>query len=135
MIQVENLLSIGDRVLSENVFEQKMRLGRLYDFYGGLLTERQQKCMEMHFYEDLSLAEIADEFGVSRQAIHDLLKRVEQTLEKYENRLGLLARNDVEQERLFKIKDLLIEYIKDNSKQDNLERMSQLLQEVSSEGR
>ena len=61
-------------------FEQRMRFVRLYDIYGGLLTDKQQNCMEMHFYNDLSLSEIADEYGVSRQAIYDLIKRAGQIL-------------------------------------------------------
>ena len=43
-------------------FEQRIRLVGLYDIYGGLLTEKQQKCMEMHLFNDLSLSEIADEY-------------------------------------------------------------------------
>ena len=68
----------------EQDFEQRMRLGRLFDMYGGLLTEKQQQCLKYYFYDDLSLTEIGEELGVSRQAVHDLLKRVEQTLEKNE---------------------------------------------------
>ena len=66
----------------EQDFEQRMRLGRLFDMYGGLLTEKQQQCLKYYFYDDLSLTEIGEELGVSRQAVHDLLKRVEQTLER-----------------------------------------------------
>ena len=68
--------------MSEHDFEQRMRLGRLFDIYGGLLTEKQQQCLKLYFYDDLSLTEIAEETGVSRQAIHDLLKRVELILEQ-----------------------------------------------------
>ena len=78
--------------MQENSLEQRVRLGRLFDAYGCLLTEKQQKCLELYFCDDLSLAEIADELEVSRQAIHDLIKRVEHTLERYESKLALLAR-------------------------------------------
>ena len=80
--------------MQENSLEQRVRLGRLFDAYGCLLTEKQQKCLELYFCDDLSLAEIADELEVSRQAIHDLIKRVEHTLERYESKLALLARDD-----------------------------------------
>ena len=83
---------------AEEIFEQRMRLGRLFDLYGGLLTDKQRNCLNMYFYDDLSLSEISEELGVSRQAVHDLLKRVEQTLEKYEEKLGLLAKNDADKE-------------------------------------
>ena len=50
----------------EQDFEQRMRLGRLFDMYGGLLTEKQQQCLKYYFYDDLSLTEIGEELGVSR---------------------------------------------------------------------
>lgn len=84
----------------EDNLEQRIRFGRLFDIYGGLLTEKQQQCLSLYFYEDLSLSEVGDELGVSRQAVHDLLKRVEQTLEKYESKLKLLAKNEAEREQL-----------------------------------
>lgn len=116
-------------------FEQRMRLVRLYDIYGGLLTDRQQKCMEMHFYNDLSLSEIADEYSVSRQAIYDLLRRAEQLLEKYENRLKLFARNQENNELILHAEELLGDYINDKSKDANLELIQTILRELSDKGR
>ena len=68
----------------DDSFKQRIRLGRLYDVYGPLLTAKQQSCMELYFCDDLSLAEIAAELDVSRQAVHDLIHRVEQILEREE---------------------------------------------------
>lgn len=79
---------------AEEIFEQRMRLSKLFAMYGGLLTEKQFQCLSFYFDDDLSLSEIADEMDVSRQAVYDLLKRVEQTLEKYESKLGLLAKKE-----------------------------------------
>ena len=73
-------------------FNDRIRFGSLYEIYGALLTEKQRQCLELYFCEDYSLAEVAEEMNVSRQAIHDLLKRVEQTLEHYEEMLGFLQR-------------------------------------------
>ena len=73
-------------------FNDRIRFGSLFEIYGALLTKKQQECLELYFCEDYSLAEIADVMRVSRQAIHDLLKRVEQTLEHYEEMLGFLQR-------------------------------------------
>ena len=78
--------------MAANDFEDRIRFGSLYEIYGALLTDKQQQCLELYFCEDYSLAEIAEEMQVSRQAIHDLLKRVEQTLEHYEEMLGFLRR-------------------------------------------
>lgn len=69
-----------------------VRLGQLVDVYGGLLTERQRRYMQMHFEDDLSFGEIAKQFNVSRQAIHDAVKHAEASLEEYESKLGLVAR-------------------------------------------
>ena len=72
--------------------EPMVRTGLLYDFYGGLLTAKQQKVMELYFMEDWSLAEIAAEEAVSRQAVHDLIHRGARTMEEYEAKLGLMGR-------------------------------------------
>jgi len=64
----------------------------LLDFYGNLLTEKMRGCMEMYYYDDMSLAEIADSENISRQGVHDTIKRAQKTLEEYENKLGLAHR-------------------------------------------
>lgn len=69
-----------------------VRLGQLVDVYGNLLTERQRSYMQLHFEDDLSFGEIARQFNVSRQAIHDAVKHAEASLEDYEAKLGLVAR-------------------------------------------
>jgi hypothetical protein len=73
------------------ILEKLGRMAQLYDLYGPLLTPKQQEAVSLYYEQDMSLAEIAAECQVSRQAVHDLLKRAEVALEKYEQRLGLLA--------------------------------------------
>jgi hypothetical protein len=73
------------------ILEKLGRLAQLYDLYGPLLTPRQQEAIRLYYEQDMSLAEIAAECGVSRQAVHDILRRAEVALEKYEQKLGLLA--------------------------------------------
>ena len=68
------------------------RQSLLYDFYGALLTKRQREVMELYHEENLSLAEIADEFGISRQGVHDALQNGEKALESYEEKLGLVRK-------------------------------------------
>jgi len=68
------------------------RKALLYDFYGELLTEHQKKVYEDAVMNDYSLSELAEEYGVSRQGIHDLLKRCDAILEDYEAKLGLMKR-------------------------------------------
>lgn len=69
-----------------------MQMGLLYDFYGGLLTQKQQKVFGLYYLENLSLAEIAEEEGTTRQAVHDLLQRTEKRLAGWESKLGLVDR-------------------------------------------
>ncbi|MBQ6587764.1 MAG: DNA-binding protein [Butyrivibrio sp.] len=66
--------------------------GLLYDFYGELLTEHQKEIYEAAVYNDMSLTEIADENGISKQGVHDLIKRCTNTLQGYEDRLHMIRR-------------------------------------------
>ncbi|MCQ2363255.1 MAG: hypothetical protein MJ041_02870 [Acidaminococcaceae bacterium] len=74
----------------EEVFEKRLYMAKLFDTYRNMLTEKQITSMELYLNEDLSLTEIGDEMGVSRQAVFDLLKRVEVQLQRYEDKLHLL---------------------------------------------
>lgn len=132
---VSNIKIFGEKMQADIEFEQRMRLVRLYDIYGGLLTDKQQKCMEMHFYNDLSLSEIADEYAVSRQAIYDLIKRAGQILERYESRLKLLERDKENSDMLLHIEELLTDYINDHGKVVNLELIQTILRELNGKGR
>lgn len=72
--------------------EKIVAQGLLYDFYGELLTEHQKKIYEDVVYNDFSLAEIAKENGISRQGVHDLVKRCDHILKEYEDKLHLVER-------------------------------------------
>lgn len=72
----------------------------LFDFYGQLLTDRQKDFMELYYAHNLSLGEIAEEYNVSRQAVYDTLKRANQLLAQYEEKLGLAARFKAERNKL-----------------------------------
>lgn len=73
--------------------DRRTQTGLLLDFYGALLTQRQRALMRLHFDEDLSLAEIAEREGVSRQAVRDALVRGEAQLVACEEKLGFLRRD------------------------------------------
>lgn len=74
------------------LIESKIETGWLLDFYGPLLTDRQQELLRLSCEEDLSLAEIAQQAGVSRQGVHDILHRATQQLYQLEEKLGMLQR-------------------------------------------
>ena len=72
--------------------EERVKLTRLMDFYAPLLTEHRREVMRLYCEEDLSLAEIAEQLGITRQGVSDALKKARVQLEDYENKLGLAAR-------------------------------------------
>ncbi|MCI8441296.1 MAG: DNA-binding protein [Provencibacterium sp.] len=75
----------------------------LFDFYGDMLTEKQKEVIDLYYNEDLSLAEIASDSGITRQGVRDSIKRAEATLLELEERLGLARRFGQMQQDLGKI--------------------------------
>lgn len=71
------------------MIDESARYSILLEYYGGLLTERQRSCAQLYHDENFSLAEIAEEFGISRQAVHDSLKKAQSQLNGYEEKLHL----------------------------------------------
>ena len=99
-----------------------------------LMLSRQRQCLELYFCEDYSLAEVAEEMNVSRQAIHDLLKRVEQTLEHYEEMLGFLQR--VEKMRMLTVEaEAILDDVAERHKDTQISRLREIMQELNDESR
>lgn len=86
----------------EKIFEQ----GLLYDFYGELLTPHQRSVYEDAVYNDMSLGEIAQEKGISRQGVHDLIKRCDKILQDYESKLHLVSKFSDAREKVSEIVSL-----------------------------
>ncbi len=72
--------------------DKPLEMSLLFDFYGDMLTEKQRELFDLYYNEDFSLAEIAENMGITRQAVRDSIKRAERALKEMENRLGLAAR-------------------------------------------
>ena len=70
-----------------------LQMALLLDYYGGMLTEKQRSCFDMRYNQDLSLGEIAEELGVSRQAVNDNLTRTENLLRRMEENIGCVKRD------------------------------------------
>ena len=107
------------------MLDKVTRMAWLYDFYGQLLTKKQRSLIELYYHQDLSLGEIAAEYGVSRQAVHDLLKRAETILEAYEKSLGFFAKFWHQKQLLEEVQGILAEI----SLPENQERELQSLLE------
>ena len=80
------------------MFEKNLQLSFLMDAYAGLLSDRQQRVLDLYYNQDLSLGEIADDVGISRQGVRDSIKKAERELYFFEEHLGLVARDSAVRE-------------------------------------
>lgn len=78
--------------MSHEDLQKKVDVNYLSAFYAGLLTQRQRQILSLHYEEDLSLGEIADEVGISRQAVHESILRAAARMEELESQLHMAAR-------------------------------------------
>lgn len=88
------------------LFEKNLKIGYLLDFYGEILSERKRTVLEYYYNDDLSLAEIAEEIGISRQGVRDFIKKGEEELLFFEEKLGLLGRFRAYEETANRISEL-----------------------------
>lgn len=99
--------------------EKLVKVGILFDFYGKLLSERQYTAIELYYIHDLSLTEIGEELGISRQSVYDTLKRAEENLYEYEKILGLVKKFNYSREEIEKLYRLTDEIEKESKKTNN----------------
>jgi len=109
------------------MLDQLNRVNLLYDIYGPLLTRRQQELLRLYFSDNLSLGEIAAEYGISRQAVHDLIRRAVAAMEALESKLGLYSRFQYQQERLMEADQILSRPV---LQEEDLARLRQLVREL-----
>lgn len=102
----------------------------LYDFYGELLTDHQKEVYEQFVLEDLSLSEIAESAGISRQGVHDLIKRCNKTLEGYEAKLHLVEKFLSVKEKVQRVNELLAQ---ENSESKLVQEIRQITGEIIEE--
>ena len=79
---------------------QTYRMTMLFDFYGELLTERQREFFDLYYNEDLSLAEIAENAGISRQGVRDVIVRAEAAMQEVEDKTGIIKRFEAQRPHL-----------------------------------
>lgn len=112
----------------EKIVEQTL----LYDFYGELLTEHQRRIYEDVVFNDYSLSEVAEELGISRQGVHDNLKRCSRILQSYEDKLHLVEKFVTIREKIWQIHQLSRD-CDSLSKQDLVSRIEEISQEILKE--
>lgn len=111
--------------------DHTLQMTMLFDFYGELLTDKQREYFDLYYNEDLSLAEIAEQAGITRQGVHDNLVRAENALKEYETKTGLLARFELRSAQIEQARQLtsgLKSRISDAESTADLEKLEQLLE-------
>ena len=110
--------------------EDRLKRSMLLDYYGELLTPRQRECYELHYNDDLSLSERAEQCGISRQGAWDNLRRASEALEEMEEKTGLIRRLSETERHLRHLRALLKEMRSRAADDRDLDR---LLQEAEQE--
>lgn len=109
------------------MLEKVSQIVLLKDFYGPLLTEKQQAILNLYYENDFSLSEIANDMNISRQAVYDLVKRAEHQLQQYEEKLGLVEKFQRTRSQLELAHGLLDS---DEINLDRVQRATRILQEL-----
>ena len=112
------------------MFEKNLEIGYLLDFYGDILPERRRDILDLYYNDDLSLSEIAEQMGITRQAVRDSIKKTEQELFFYEEKLGLRRRFTEAETRVEKAISLC-ETAKDALPQSLVEELEAIRRAVS----
>ena len=112
---------------------QTFRMTMLFDFYGELLTERQKEFYELYYDEDLSLSEIAENYGISRQGVRDVIVRAEGVMQEVEVTTGLIRRFEQMRGHLQAIEDAAAELKTINYRQYEDPRLTELAELIHAE--
>lgn len=109
--------------------EKFLLISNLLSLYEPLLTEKQIEIMKCHYQEDLSLGEISEIMGTSRQAVHDTIKRCEATLLDYEGKLGLWDKQESQEETIEKLVEIINKIELSQDVKNSLIRLCEELEE------
>ena len=112
---------------------QTYRMTMLFDFYGELLTERQKEFFDLYYNEDLSLAEIAENAGISRQGVRDVIVRAEAAMQEIEDTTGIIKRFEAQRPHLDAIEAAAAEVETINYRQYENSRLAELVQQINTQ--
>lgn len=112
---------------------QTYRMTMLFDFYGELLTQRQKEFFDLYYNEDLSLAEIAENEGISRQGVRDVIVRAEAAMQEMEDKTGIIKRFEAQRPHLDAIAAAAEEVQTINYRQYDNARLTELVERISAE--
>lgn len=119
--------------MNENIMDDRYQQSLLYDFYGELLTEHQKEIYSDYILNDYSLGEIASEHGITRQGVHDLIKRCNKTLASYEEKLKLVERFSNAKKKVSEIRQITDELknLNENHKDEHVDREIQMIDQIA----
>ena len=112
---------------------QTYRMTMLFDFYGELLTDRQKEFFDLYYNEDLSLSEIAENEGISRQGVRDVIVRAEAAMQEIEDKTGLIRRFEQFQSHLDAIRSAAEDIRTLNYRQYEDSRLTELADKITAE--
>ena len=107
--------------------EKNLKIGYLLDFYGEVLSERKRNVLDMYYNEDFSLSEIAEDIGISRQGVRELIKKAEEELRFFEEKLGISKRMETLDRS---VNDLLILAKEQNAPKDICDAIAELKKHI-----
>ncbi|MBR0596800.1 YlxM family DNA-binding protein [Sinanaerobacter chloroacetimidivorans] len=117
------------------MFEKIIEISILYDFYGQLLTAKQQEILKLYYEDNYSLSEIAEVFTISRQGVHDAVKKAEKALHEYEEKLGLVHKFTATENAISAIdrelEQLIIENIENEKLTARLRDMKDIIDKIN----
>ena len=109
------------------MYEKNLNIGYLLDFYGEVLSDRKRSVLDMYYNEDFSLAEISEEIGISRQGVRDLIKKAEEELRFFEEKLGISRRMEMLE---ISVNDLLTLAKEQNAPKDICDGIAELKKQI-----
>ena len=112
---------------------QTYRMTMLFDFYGEILTERQKEFFDLYYNEDLSLGEIAENYGISRQGVRDVIVRAEAAMQEIEDKTGLIRRFMQMQPKIAAIEEAAQQIKTINCRQYENPRLAELAEQIVAE--
>ncbi len=123
------MLDLSRSEKDQETLDRIVELSLLYDYYGELLKEQKRQVFEDYVLNDLSLSEIAEERGISRQAIHDTVKRCSKELMEYEEKLSLVRKFQVIKDKVNEIHQTALK-LKEEAQLDEIDQIENLSNEI-----
>ena len=117
--------------MPESRMDKMIEMNIRNDLYGSMLTIRQREIINLYYEENFSLSEIAEEFSISRQAVHDTLKKAEKALAVYERKLGLVEKFKKSEKAVRSIDKIIEKFVKEHSEDKKLtSQLEKIKQEI-----